>query len=185
MIKSYLISDRAFYQPTVESFSNYLSHIYENHEVDFACYRDKQSPYQEAFLETFLKASHKQKTLLHGNISLASKFGFFGVHLSSTQFDEIPVAKEKNLFIIASTHSKEEVKLAKCLGADGVTFSPIFDTPNKGKAKGVGALSELVSEVEIKVFALGGILTNQQIDACEASGAYGFASIRYFQSYKG
>jgi thiamine-phosphate pyrophosphorylase len=185
VIKSYLITDRAFYEPTPQSFKNYLEGIYQNKKVDFACYRDKQSPYQKLFLETFLKVSQAQKTILHGDIELASKFGFFGVHLSSTQFDEIALSKEKNLFTIISTHTKKEAKLAQSLGADAVTFSPIFDTPNKGKPKGLEQLENLVTEVDIKVFALGGILTKQQIDSCSLIGSYGFASIRYFQSYKG
>jgi thiamine-phosphate pyrophosphorylase len=39
--------------------------------------------------------------------------------------------------------------------------------------------------VKIPVIALGGILTQEQIASCEEVGASGFASIRYFKSYKG
>jgi thiamine-phosphate pyrophosphorylase len=60
------------------------------------------------------------------------------------------------------------------------TFSPIFETPGKGAPVGLEVLKSVTSEVSIPVLALGGILTEAQISACERSGASGFASIRYF-----
>lgn len=66
------------------------------------------------------------------------------------------------------------------MGADYVTYSPIFVSPNKGKPKGVEDLQKLLEKTEIKVFALGGIVSHEQIDLVEESGVYGFASIRHF-----
>ena len=77
-------------------------------------------------------------------------------------------------------HNIEELKKAESLGADMATFSPIFQTPNKGLPVGLKLLESVISEVDIPVLALGGILTEAQIDACEKAGASGFASIRYF-----
>ncbi len=85
-----------------------------------------------------------------------------------------------NLFVVVSTHTVEELKKAESLGADMATFSPIFDTPNKGVPIGLKALETAVSQVNIPVLALGGILTEEQIKACAIAGASGFASIRYF-----
>ncbi len=65
-------------------------------------------------------------------------------------------------------------------GVDAVTFSPIFQTPNKGEPKGVEVLKELVQAKKAKIFALGGIITKKQIQECQDAGVYGFASIRYF-----
>ena len=45
-----------------------------------------------------------------------------------------------------------------------VTFSPVFDSPNKGLAVGVQELKKAVLSVSIPVIALGGILTQKQID---------------------
>jgi thiamine-phosphate pyrophosphorylase len=101
--------------------------------------------------------------------------------LRSNQFDEIAKAKRHNLFVVISCHTSEEVERAEQLGADMVTLSPIFSTPNKGKPLGLGALNELQGIISLPIIALGGILTEEQIDACEAYGASGFASIRYFQ----
>jgi len=102
------------------------------------------------------------------------------VHLSSAQLDEIPQAKANDLFVVVSTHTPEELKKAQSLGADMATFSPIFETPNKGLPVGLEVLRSVTAEVDIPVLALGGILTQGQISACEKHGASGFASIRYF-----
>ena len=98
---------------------------------------------------------------------------------------DIPKAKKLNLLTIISTHSLEEVKDAKNLGADIVTYSPIFSTPNKGIAKGAEELNLVVDSCNIKVIALGGIVTQEQIDEVKNCNVYGFASIRYFNQYRG
>ncbi|MDQ7067917.1 MAG: thiamine phosphate synthase [Sulfurimonas sp.] len=102
------------------------------------------------------------------------------MHLTSLQFDDITTAKELGLEVIISCHTKEEVLNAEELGADYVTYSPIFSTPNKGEPKGVHDLQNIVNATSLKVFALGGIITEEQVKEVEKSGAYGFASIRYF-----
>ncbi|MBT8348030.1 MAG: thiamine phosphate synthase, partial [Sulfurovum sp.] len=121
-----------------------------------------------------------EKVIIHGNATLANSTGADGVHLSSLQLDEIPHAKAMNLFVVVSTHTIDEIKKAEALGADMATFSPIFDTPNKGLPVGLEMLRSVTSQVTIPVLALGGILTEEQIRATERSGASGFASIRYF-----
>jgi len=45
---------------------------------------------------------------------------------------------------------------------------------------GLKDLENLLAHVTVPVLALGGILTEEQIQACRESGASGFASIRYF-----
>ncbi|MEJ5168255.1 MAG: thiamine phosphate synthase, partial [Arcobacteraceae bacterium] len=66
-------------------------------------------------------------------------------------------------------------------GADAVTYSPVFDTPDKGKPIGLEALDMAKNEVAaIMIFALGGIVTKEQIDSIKQTKADGFASIRYF-----
>lgn len=82
--------------------------------------------------------------------------------------------------MIISTHTLSEAKEADALGADMITFSPIFNTPNKGEPKGTETLKSVISKLSIPVIALGGIVSKEQIDLCENAGAFGFASIRYF-----
>ncbi len=144
-------------------------------------YRDKSngSKYGADFVKA-AKVFGFEKVLIHGDSVLANTAGADGVHLSSLQLDEIPDAKARNLFVVVSTHTIEELKKAEALGADMATFSPVFATPNKGVPVGLEVLRYVTSQVNIPVLALGGILTEEQIRACESSGARGFASIRYF-----
>lgn len=150
---------------------------------DFALYRDKESEHYATNAQNFVQMCKPIKTLkvfLHQDYELAHTLDATGVHLTSTQFDDIPKAKALGLEVIVSTHTHDEVHMAEGMGADYVTYSPIFETPNKAEPKGVDDLKDIVSMVDIKVFALGGIVSDEHIKALEKSNAYGFASIRYF-----
>ena len=171
MLKSYLITA----QPSYMQLKKCLP--------DFALYRDKESSEYAFNASNFVqmcKSIPNLKAFLHQEYRLAKSLNASGVHLTSLQFDKIKEAKALALEVIISCHTKEEVLEAESLGADYVTYSPIFATPNKGKPKGVADLQELVAATSLKVFALGGIITEEHIEEIERSGAYGFASIRYF-----
>jgi len=151
--------------------------------ADMIVYRDKNNKNYPAYASRFIKEARKhsfQKVLLHTDYLLAHKLEADGIHLKSTQFSEIQKAKDLGLFTVISTHTLKEVLEAEKLGADVVTYSPIFSTPNKGKPKGLEELQSVVSSVSIPIIALGGIVTEKQIRGCEEYGAHGFASIRYF-----
>jgi len=174
---AYAITD-----PTTLNFDNLVEDLaYFSTKASMIVYRDKMtSEYVNNAKLFVMNAKNFERVLLHGDYILAKKCDADGVHLKSTQFDDIVKAKALGLFVIASTHSKGEAKHAEELGADMVTFSPIYDTPNKGKAVGLDNLKEVVMYLGIPVLALGGILTQIEIDACATVGAKGFASIRYF-----
>lgn len=177
---SYAITDPSTL--SLGSLETYLEHISD--KADMVLYRDKNNPNYSEEAKRFVKAAKHfnfQKILLHNEIALAVEINADGVHLSSERIKEIPYAKRKGLFVIISTHTLEEIEVAWKLGADMVTFSPIFDTPNKGRPVGLEKLKEVCSAVNIPVIALGGIVTQQQINACKGAGAEGFASIRYFK----
>jgi thiamine-phosphate pyrophosphorylase len=150
---------------------------------DFALLRDKQSNHYEELAQTFVRTCRHYGipcVLLHGDYLLANRLGTDGVHLASGQYDDIADAKATGLYVIVSTHTREEALRAVKLGADAITYSPIFFSPNKGEPKGLEDLKEIVDKIEIPIFALGGITFEEQINAVAATGAYGFASIRYF-----
>jgi len=156
---------------------------YFSKRASMIVYRDKASKiYEKNAIHFLSKAKNFDKVLLHSDYLLAKKLGADGVHLQSTQFEDIAKAKDLNLFVVISTHTQEEVKKAEISGANMVTFSPVFSTPNKGLAVGLESLKRVVDSVTIPVIALGGILIQGQIDACMGVGAKGFASIRYFES---
>jgi thiamine-phosphate pyrophosphorylase len=146
-------------------------------------YRDKANPNYANSAKEFIQSAKQyafDRILLHQDYKLAHQLQVDSIHLTSTQLNDIPKAKALGLFVIVSTHTQNEALKAQNLGADMLTYSPIFDTPNKGKPIGLGALKELSAIVSIPIIALGGIISTQQIQSCMDNGASGFASIRYF-----
>jgi thiamine-phosphate pyrophosphorylase len=182
-MKKYLITSQDFYTDNIEVFNKKLKQQFQTHMPEYALLRDKQTSRYEELASGFVDICKEfgVKSFLHQYVELASTLNADGVHLTSTQFEEILYAKEIGLEVIISTHSHEEVLYAQRLGADEVTYSPIFASPNKGEPKGVDDLKELLKKCSIKVFALGGIVEARHLKMVEETGAYGFASIRYFE----
>jgi thiamine-phosphate pyrophosphorylase len=182
-MQKYLITSKEFYTDTPALFCDILHKQLEKHKPTYALYRDKSNPNydnQASFFVEVCKQFGTVKSFIHRDVKLAKSLDATGVHLTSTQFDEIQKAKELGLKVIISTHTHDEVLKAESLGADAITYSPIFASPNKGKPKGLEDLKELLKKCKIKVFALGGIVEEEQIKMIQESKAYGFASIRYF-----
>ena len=176
---AYAITD-----PTTLDFNTLQSDLTRfSLKANIIIYRDKLSRNYPSQAKQFLievKNHSFEKVLLHTDYILAYKLRADGVHLKSTQFEEIAKSKALGLFVVVSTHTLDEALTAQSLGADMITFSPIFSTPNKGRPKGIEALKEVVFFLCIPVIALGGIVTKEHITQCKKSGAEGFASIRYF-----
>ena len=121
-----------------------------------------------------------ERVVVHRDIWLAHRLEAQNVHLTSTQFDEIPRAKDLNLFTIVSTHSFEEALKAQELGADAVTLGPVFPTKNKPNPIGLEALKAAKQRLHIAVIALGGITDEERVRKVKRCGVDGFASIGYF-----
>ncbi len=176
---SYAITD-----PSTLNFKNLSSDLKKfSQKANIILYRDKNNINYSSNAKLFVTEARKynfDKIILHQSIDLACLYRADGVHLTSSQLNLVEKAKFFKLFTIVSTHTLSEVKEAERLGADMITFSPIFKTPNKEEPKGLDVLQEIVSRVTIPVIALGGILTRKQIEDCKRVGAKGFASIRYF-----
>ena len=182
MIASYLITDPFFYSQNLESFTHNLTQAILYKKPDFALLRDKTLSDYPSFAKHFRDTLEplQVKSILHTDVKLAKDLGVFGVHLPFGYKDEISNAKKEGLYVICSTHSKDEAIKAQELGADAITYSPIFATPGKGRPVGLEKLKEIIGILSIDIFALGGIVTKSHIDACAQAGATGFASIRYF-----
>ena len=163
-------------------WSNSERYIKNLKRADWVLYRDKESQEYAKRAKEFLVHFRNEtpKLLLHQDYSLAKELGVWGVHLTSKQFSDIAIAKELGLFVVISTHSFEEIELAQNLGADAVTFSPIFASPGKGKPKGIEQLKEATRSFNIDIIALGGIVTKEELERTAKTDAAGFASIRYF-----
>ena len=183
-LKRYLITDPKYYSNNPELFKKNLERILKKNQIDLACFRDKSSENFEELAEIFVstcKEFNIEKILINKDFKLAKKLGATGVHLTSEQFKKIKKAKDLDLYVIISCHSLADIEKAQESFANAVTFSPIFETPNKGEAKGVNALKQAVNLYEdIDIIALGGIVSNEQVEHIEKANPYGFASIRYF-----
>ncbi len=183
MIHSYAITDPAYYGTTPLELNNTIGRLIGVRGCDFLCLRDKTSREYRQLAEAAQRtcnAHHFHRLILHGDIALAYELGVFGIHLTAAQMEEIPVAKAHGLYTVVSTHDEIEMQRAIDRGADAMTYSPVFTTPNKGTPKGLEDLKEKTAKIGSKIIALGGIVTPEQIAQVETAGAYAFASIRYF-----
>lgn len=183
-MNKYLITDPKYYTNDKIKFEEILINILNKQKVDIACFRDKESSNFEELAKVFIKICKKKniyKILINSDFLLAKKLNANGVHLTSSQFDKIKEAKELGLYVIISCHTFEDIQKAIKNQADAVTFSPIFQTPNKGEAKGIEVLQEAINSCkDINIIALGGIINETQIEQISKTKAYGIASIRYF-----
>ena len=182
-MKKYLITSADFYTQNPKEFSQTLETQCLKHRPDYALYRDKTNPHYESLAKDFVRVCSGFKALkyfLHGDADLAKRLDAVGVHLTSMQFDKVEYAKSLGLEVIISTHTYEEVLKAQELGADAVTYSPVFASPGKGEPKGVLDLEKVLVASSINIFALGGIVEASHIQQIEKTSVYGFASIRYF-----
>ena len=183
-MQKYLITSPEFYTDIPAIFTQKLHEQIKKHKPEYILYRDKETKSYENMAKVFLDVVSEYeniKAFLHTDVKLAKELNAYGVHLPSTAFNKIKEAKKSDLSVIVSTHTKEEIIEVDNLGADYVTYSPIFTTPNKGKPKGIDDLKNILSQTKIKVFALGGITTKKEINELKKTSVYGFASIRYFQ----
>lgn len=182
-MQKYLITSREFYTDTPAVFRNILHEQFKKHMPEYALYRDKSNPNYATQAAHFVEVCNQFeniKSFIHRDVDLAKELNAVGVHLTSTQFDKIEYAKSLGLEVIVSTHTHDEVLNAEKLGADYVTYSPIFSSPSKGEPKGIKDLKELLNKCSVKVFALGGIVEAEQVEQIVKTEAFGFSSIRYF-----
>lgn len=128
-----------------------------------------------------LTKGSRTRLLVNDRADVAVAAGADGVHLTSTS---LPVEVIRRTFPIdfligVSAHTVEDVTAAASSGADIAVFGPIFETPGKGPAVGLGELSNVCSRnVGLPVLGLGGV-DGSNYDSVLTSGAAGFAAIRW------
>lgn len=189
-LQKYLITDPKYYGQNKEEFQENLTKILKNSNADFVCFRDKSSENYKELIEVFIevcKAQNIKNIFINTYINEAKKHNV-GVHLTSTQFDKIKECKEskedteeQNLQVIVSCHTQEDIDYAIKNSADYITYSPIFESPGKSNFKGIEKLKQTVEKnSELRIFALGGIVSEAHIKQIQSTNCFGFASIRYF-----
>ncbi len=122
-----------------------------------------------------LTRGYQTKVFVNSHLELARQTGVDGVHLPARLIDLIGKAKVNELLVGSSAHSLAEAQQQEKIGADFVTFSPIFPTQSKpGHVIGVECMIQVCQKLEIPVFALGGVKPNR-IASCLQAGAHGVA----------
>jgi thiamine-phosphate pyrophosphorylase len=109
-----------------------------------------------------------------------------GVHLSETA---IPVPDARSLLgaqrsIGVSAHSLDGARRAEQAGADFIVFGPIYFTPSKadfGAPQGIKALQNIVENISLAVYAIGGIKADNLLEA-KSVGSRGVALISAIMS---
>lgn len=81
---------------------------------------------------------------------------------------------------IAACHDLVSMKQAEKMGCDAILLSPVLATETHPEARALGweQFKNLAAQVEIPVFALGGMQTGDLLTA-QQQGAYGIAGIRF------
>jgi thiamine-phosphate pyrophosphorylase len=128
-----------------------------------------------------LTAHFNAKLFINDRLDVAMSVGADGVHLGQSGIPANAIRKVlgDKMLIGCSTHSFAEASEAEKLGADFITFGPLFKTPSKlqyGEPVGLEALREVTKRIKIPVFGIGGIKT-EEIDEVISAGASGIAVI--------
>jgi len=179
----YAITDPAYYTDNPGNFKRYAKEVLVRHKPDWIVLRDKKTQDYPELAYAFLSLKNCFPHIgffLHTDLKLAHSLRAQGIHLASDQIADVALAKKMGLYTIVSTHTLQEAFRAERIGADAVTFSPVFESPGKGKPAGLEKLKEIRDKISIKVIALGGIVDDEQIRAVAKTGIDGYASIRRF-----
>lgn len=128
-----------------------------------------------------LTNKYDAKLFINDRFDVALAVGADGVHLTQNSIpaDAVRKAVKNKLIIGVSTHSLKEGKDAEKAGADFITFGPVYKTPSKlkyGAPLGLNRLENVCKEMNIPVFALGGVKA-ENVDEVKKSGASGAAMI--------
>ena len=179
--KFYAITDRKQYKKPllyqIEEILRSKTQMIQIREKDLS---SRELLYLCKQIKCIMKKYKNSCLIINERVDVAILCSADGVHLPENSFD-IRDIKNKFPYLIVgkSCHNLECVKNVEKEGADYIVFSPIFYVPNKGEPKGLEKLREVVNEVKVPVYALGGINKNN-IEKVFKTGVFGVAGIRLF-----
>ncbi|MDA8155017.1 MAG: thiamine phosphate synthase [Actinomycetota bacterium] len=182
----YLITDSGLVPDLAQAVERALSGAGAKAPLMAVQLREKSMPARK-LLDTAkqlreVTAGHGARLFVNDRVDVAMMSGADGVHLgvNSMPADAVRRVGGDNMMIGVSTHSMEEARAARALGADFITFGPVFATPSKlryGNPVGTELLSDVAKGIDVPVFALGGI-DGANINEVMRRGAEGIALIR-------
>ncbi len=121
--------------------------------------------------------------LLNSSVDHVTKLGAAGLHLSAqaaSQLEHRPL--NQNYLLGVSCHTTSELLVAQNLDADFALLSPVHHTQSHPLSTPLGwdQFFTLVDQINLPVYALGGLTTADLIEA-KKQGAQGLAGISDFQ----
>jgi mutator mutT protein len=123
---------------------------------------------------------HGVKLLLNSDLPLFQAEAD-GIHLSSHALMMANQRPENYAWVAASCHDLKELEHAQSIGVDFAVLAPILPTPTHPDATPLGwdVMAELIEQVNLPVFALGG-LKIEDIQRVLQAGGQGIAGISAF-----
>lgn len=115
------------------------------------------------------------------NSALAGAWQASGIHLTSRDLMALRKRPEGLRWLAASCHNFRELQHAQAIGVDFAVLAPVLPTLTHPNATILGweGFAELSANVNVPVYALGGMRKSDLIQAKQA-GAQGIAGIRLF-----
>ena len=154
--------------------------------------RDLSEEEYEALAEKVLGICEREKVscFLHSRIPIARKLGCTDIHLSIPYVQSMSETEREELRrnfaqVSISCHSMEDMELAVQAGASQIILGTIFETDCKKGLPGRGLefLENVCKEVDIPVYAIGGI-TAEKMPQILGSGASGGCMMSGFMQLK-
>jgi 8-oxo-dGTP diphosphatase len=108
--------------------------------------------------------------------------GGMGLHLSATELGKLTAPLAKPGFLLGcSCHSQDELRRAEALSVDYALLSPVAEIAKYPAAAALGwsGLAELAADVNVPVYALGG-LQRKDLEIAQSMGAVGIAGISMY-----
>lgn len=121
------------------------------------------------------------RVLLNSDVEMARAIGADGVHLTALGLSQCTCRPDFEL-VAASAHTREEIERTAALKLDFVVLGPVKATLSHPGAMplGWGRFAQLVESTPLPVYALGGLLFGDLVDAM-THGAHGVAVQRGLQ----
>lgn len=169
----------------LEELQRDLVHLIQN-DIKLIQFRAKS--FTEAEIKKFIQfakpicAKNQSKLLLNSDMKNAKDLAEDGLHLTSSDLKTLSTRPEGFKWIGASCHTLQDLQMAEYHKLDFVVLGPVLPTESHPGAATLGwdKFEQLVSQVNIPVYALGGMTKSDQKKAF-FSGAQGIAGIRAFR----
>jgi 8-oxo-dGTP diphosphatase len=119
--------------------------------------------------------------LFNSDVIHVERFALDGLHLTSRALLALTERPKQYRYVAASCHNLEELKHAEKIGVDFVVIAPVLATPTHPDTEPLGwqNLAELIQEINVPCYALGG-LTPADLITARQMGAQGISAIRAF-----